>query len=491
MPTPFDQATQRRFLPPGGGLFGAPSPQFVQQDIAARNRAQDRSRAEAAGRGTQQVLAKAAELAQQGMKPQQIIQQILGSPEFRTFFSSPEFNSGALPKLIQQIANPEPQSFTLSQGQQRFERDPTTGETRQTAAVPPLESQRFDHLAEIARLDPDDREALARATIGASQRGDKTAAERATSRLVETGKMTPETRDKILSGALKVTPVRNPVTGETEAVAITDLTTGETEIAGGQNRPTLPSQSDPNNADQKQGAVPSGQTRAIENMADPANMFNAAGPVGGVVEFGSGIGGAVSGNLVNREVVESRTAMRQLRFSMNQLRRRGGRAFANDSARLEALMPSMGVLTNPTNEMQKAIQLHDFLTGKLQQEQARRLQRNISPKVRLEADQTIRDIENVLSHLPDREAMLAKLEEFRRDGGGAFTLERGANALRDMGKKAQERLEGTEDQPQKPFNEMTGPELKKLLDDPNLAQATVREILRVINERLGITSATP
>lgn len=157
-------------------------------------------------------------------------------------------------------------------------------------------------------------------------------------------------------------------------------------------------------------------TPAGQRMKDPSEMFLGVGPVGVGAEIGGGILGNIDPALRAGRFGTYRNAMRQLQFSVSAMRNSG--RLAADAKKAEALVPDMGVTSNPADATQSAIQLYDFIIGLKAKAVADQADISNSIDVRKEANKDVGVLNKILLSLPTREQMTNRLQNLDQGRGG-------------------------------------------------------------------------
>lgn len=387
---------------------------------------------EQAGMAQQQAFQKISQSIEAGMAPQKAILDFVNSPEGSAFFTS---GSGMtdLANFVKGVTPPAPESTVLAQGSTIGQTDPSTGVftpqyTAPVAAPPPTtDMQNFQALSEIGRLTPDEQASMARAMMLKNINGDMSAAQEAVGRLVKGGVMSQEVGDLLLSGALEVTPILDAA-GGTQGHAVINKTKGSIfQLPSGQDPAQAPK---PGSPDYAEGITPGtkpeelvGQTnnQMFQQIANPADIVDSAGPGGWLSEKLGAFGGMVAPSVVG-ESARNRKALAIIQADAQQLAR-SGKMLAGELKLLDGITNNLGIMTNPRYATEALIMLHDMYDNR----EAVALEEFNNPgstnKVRGDAQIELGSLRRAKANLPSREGLTAKLSQIEKQYPGQALTE--------------------------------------------------------------------
>lgn len=390
------------------------------------------------GQAQQGALRAVGQRMQAGMSPQRAILDFANSPEGSDFF----VNGGGftdLANMAKGLTPPVEEGVVMSPGQEL--RSPTTGAVI-GQPVPPTDVQKFTAFADLAGLTDDEKKEAAQAVILKDQSGDMSAAEAAVARLVQAGRMTRETGDLILSGALKPQPILDEA-GKTIGYGITDMSTGAfTQLpTNGQAPGQLPQ---PNSKDYAAGVTPGTKPEEqpdngpqFEGMADPADIVDSAGPIGWLIEKAGPIYGSYDPAGAPKETITARSALGRIRADANNLGN-NGRMLKQEMEDLRSLSDTLGFMNSPVVTATKLIALHDQYDNMERRLAEIASARGGTAEVKGNAQIDLANIQRARANLPPRQNLELKRQKLEQQKPGEAL-----SGAADEGKKLEEKTLGT------------------------------------------------
>ncbi len=371
---------------------------------------------------------------QSGMSPQRAILDFAQSPEGSEFF----VNGGGftdLANMAKGLTPPVEEGVVMSPGQQLVGQD--TGTVR--ASVPVSEVQKFNAMADLGGLTDDEKKEAAQAQILKDQTGDGSAAESAVARLVASGRMTRETGDLILSGAIKTQPILDEA-GKTIGYGIHDLSTGTfTQLpTNGQAPGQLPQ---PTSKDYAAGVTPGTEPEKqpdngpkFEGMANPADIVDAAGPIGWLVERTLPLFGNYDPSGAGNDTVQKRQILGRIMADANNLGN-NGRMLKQEQEDLRNLSNTLGFINSPATAAQTLLGLHDQYDNLEKRLNEIATGRGGTAAVKGNALVDIANIQRARANLPTRDQLKQKMTGLQAQAPGeAMTGE--VEKVEKLGEKA-------------------------------------------------------
>lgn len=409
-----------------GGLTGQPTQEqhILQQAGGARA---------SAIQGIQQRIA-------QGMSPQKALADFVSSPEGQeAFISDPDLLDTAQ-EFLQTQAGPEPivtrpgETLVSPTGDELFRNQPT-------------EVQVFEQMSELAGLSDAEKQELARAQIEDANTGTSTQSERAVQRMLADGEISQDTANRLLAGALRVVRVldRN---GNTIGHRVVDITTGQTVEPAPDPTGEGPLPGQPNAApgvtppaagvdDTADPATQRAQADAqvtLDNFDDPAEIVLGAGPVGALAEFGGGLLGNVFPEFSGEQATRARSQLRKIRTDAEVLRS-GGRFLAAQEQKVDSLINTLGVSTNPIQAATMLIEWNDILDSRIAFNKRVIADPNSTNDARQAAEEDLRTALLAKKNVPPKANLESMVEKLRT---GPSPVERGLEDLSDVRRRVEE-----------------------------------------------------
>lgn len=368
---------------------------------------------EQAGAGQQAAVQGIGQRIAAGMPPQRAMLDFVNSEEGQEFFVSGGGFSD-LANIVKGVSPaPLPDPINMGAGSSIFQPDGAGGGSM-IANNPVGEVQKFQAMTDFANMTKAEIEETARAQMAAELGGDPTEGEAAVGRLVQSGRMSRETGDLMLSGAYKVQPILDQ-SGATVGHALVDISTGTmTQLPNNNSDPNKMPQ--PGDANHAAGVTPGTSEHDLEQMdnqptfqgmTNPADVVDSAGPVGFLMEKLGPIAGNLFPALSPVETTRNRKILGSIMADANMLAK-NGKVLATEMNDLRSLADTLKVFTDPQSATQTLLSLHD----RYDNHEKELLEMEADPKttaaVRGDAALDLAAIRRAKANLPSRESLTAK-----------------------------------------------------------------------------------
>lgn len=411
---PFAQAVQQ---PSGGGgmqynPLTDPAGPLARSGwigaMLAQGPTREEYQAQQIGQGQQAAVVGIQQRIQAGMTPQRALADFAQSPEGIQFFTSGNGFSdlanvvkGLSPATVEPIKVGANESLVMPQ---------SDGSYASVYTAPNADVNKFTGMSELAGLSAQERADMAKAQMASDLTGDMTASEAAINRLVAQGRITQQTADLMTSGMMKIQDIKDP-SGSTIGFGIVDLSNGtitQLPTAGGGEMPQ------PGDANYVEGVTPGSKPEEqpdngprFQGMKNPADIVDAAGPVGWFMDKLGAIGGNISPAMNADQTSKSRMMLGRIMADANQLASTG-RVLAQEMKDIRDLSNTTEFWTNPLRATDTLISLHDAYDNAMTalQQQAN----DPTGKNRGDALTEMAAIRRAKANLPTRESLTAKRE---------------------------------------------------------------------------------
>lgn len=410
---PFAQAVQQ----PSGGMqynpLTDPTGPLARSGwigaMLAQGPTREEYQAQQIGQGQQAAVVGIQQRIQAGMTPQRALADFAQSPEGIQFFTSGNGFSdlanvvkGLSPATVEPIKVGANESLVMPQAD---------GTYASVYTAPNADVNKFTGMSELASLTPAERADMAKAQMASDLTGDQTASEIAMQRLVASGRISQQTADLMNAGMLKVQDIKDPA-GSTIGFGVADLSNGTiTMLPQSGTAGQLPQPGDTNYVE---GVTPGSKPEEqpdngprFQGMTNPADIVDAAGPVGWFMDKLGAIGGNISPGMAATDTSKSRMMLGRIMTDATQLAS-SGRILAQEMKDLRSLSDTTQFWTSPINATDTLISLHDAYDNAMTalQKQAN----DPTAKNRGDAVTEMGLIRRAKANLPTRESLLAKRE---------------------------------------------------------------------------------
>lgn len=397
------------------------------------------------GAAQQGALTSIGQRMQSGMSPQRAILDFANSQEGSDFF----VNGGGftdLANMAKGLTPPVVEGVVMSPGQEM--RNPYTAELM-GQPVAPTEVQKFNAFADIADMTDDEKKQAAQAQILKDQTGDMSAAEAAMARLVAGGRIKQETADLILGGVITPQPILDEA-GKTIGYGVFDKSNGSfTQLPTvGQAAGQLPQ---PNSKDYATGVTPGTEPEkqpdngpVFEGMQNAADIVDAAGPIGWLVERTLPLFGNYDPSGSGKETIQKRQVLGRIMADANNLGN-NGRMLKQEQEDLRNLSNTLGFMNSPVTAATTLLGLHDQYDNLERRLNEIANSRGGTAAVKGNALVDIANIQRARANLPTREDLKLKMTQLESQAPGKAMGEAVSNA-----EKPVEKALGTGAQPEQP-----------------------------------------
>lgn len=528
-------------------IMGVPTQDQINMANEERVRQEGLGRAQGERAAMAEVMQSVATIRENnpGADPQMLITQAMRDPAFqRAAMKIPaDKMQAAITEAFKATTPARPEMKVLPQGATYGTADPTTGVFTKQGTTPNAKETEYDYLLSKS---PEERATLAASLRSLTRAGrNPSENEEAVARMVARGEITQAHGDRILAGTLKVQQLTGP-NGEPEGAVLIDTSDPNAinvrRFSDGSTDRPLPGDPVQARPTQQQGAAPGAQPqpytaqgdaqfqarprpeqgpigrtltpqeqierdRAAGRPVDPvepgeppgkrvellprkADMFDGAGPIA----WAAGEAGKLAGNIQGLERTGEETNLQ--RNALNIYAQtvtsvlKEGRTFKSELNQIEHLLPNTDLNnTNPLTEINKAIGLRDWIEQSITAERATEINRTLSRRRRIEAQEKVLDLQRVLRTLPDRDDMLAKREEIRTGRGGTSldTLRRAVPSTEEFRRGINESAQPKGTDP-RATNQNREPSAPRADGKPNqYEKATAAEIVELFSKRHTLT----
>lgn len=380
--------------------------------------------AEKLGMAQQAALSGIGLRLQGGMTPQRAILDFANSPEGVDFFTSGGGFTD-LANVAKGLTPPVEENVVMSPGQEL--RGSTTGAL--VASVPPSDVTKFNAMTDLAGLTDQEKQQMAQATLLKDTTGDLSAAEGAMNRLVAGGRIKQETADLILGGVLTTKPILDEA-GKTIGYGVVDLSSPDGSIkqlpTNGQAPGQLPQ---PNSRDYAPGVTPGTEPEKqpdngpmFEGMTDPADIVDAAGPIGWLIGRFGPLFGNYDPSMAGNETVQKRNALGRIMADAAALAK-DGKVLKSEMDDIRALSDTLGIMQSPISVAEKLLAMHDAYDNADKVLAATIANPNSTAKNIGDARIEQAAIRRAKANMPTRQSLLAKKERLGAMQPGAALKE--------------------------------------------------------------------
>lgn len=340
----------------------------------------------------------------QGKNPQEALLELINTPQGQNMLAN---DPDALRQMVTAAsavtpaAGPDP--VKLGAGDALF-----SAGGQEIARNAPTAVQEFTAMAEIASLPDEMIQEMAKAKIADAQTGDKTQQERAVSRMIADGFITPEAGDRLLAGTIEVTTIRD-ATGAVIGNGILDRINGETKMIGGGGPDGMRAPVQPGTPEYAPGLNDDTTPEMDADGGVPADVVFGAGAVPMAGTFLGGILGQAFPELAGREHAKNRNHLKKIRADMQNYRSLIGedRSFAADAKLIDDIADFTGATAQVGQTYDAMLQLHDFIDQAMQRDVVLYNDPTAPGKARGNAFDRIQSLKRMQKSLPTRQALNA------------------------------------------------------------------------------------
>lgn len=380
---------------------------------------QEQYQAQQLGQGQAQAIHGISARIQSGMTPQRAIMDFAGSPEGMNFFT----NGGGFSDLANIVKGltPAGPSYEKLGANESLVRTDGAGGPEVVLTAPNADVNKATALMDLGNLTAEERSYVARQMLNKDMTGDLSAAEAAMSRLVKQGRISQKTSDLILGGVLKPTPIMDAA-GNTIGYGVADLSQqGNITMLPNTTSATPGQIPTPGTKDYAEGITPGTKPEDLpdngpqfQNMTNPADIVDAAGPVGVLTEKIGNLLGAAFPSLAATETTQKRNMLARIRSDAISLSASSGRTYSTELNDLRSLADTTQFLTtNPADAAQTLLNLHDAYDNLERAALDIRDDPQMTGKARGEAVLDLANIKKARANLPTRASLTQKLEDIK------------------------------------------------------------------------------
>ena len=195
-------------------------------------------------------------------------------------------------------------------------------------------------------------------------------------------------------------------------------------------------------------------------FSNPVDMFDGSGGLAAATEVVGGVAGIFDEDLAAEETAKQRDALRSTRFAIDDLRKSS--RLASEVAKLEGISPSLGLTTNRLQNLNRGIELFEYVFRLKRQEVAHYQEwRNTNVEASNEARENITRLNRILATLPSYESMIERREQIM-EGTAPDTL--GTQGIGTLADRVIEGISGAADQIREELGTDTSNQQKSEID---------------------------